>query len=126
MAGKTTGPGLLCQAPRIDRRHDGLDLPVDESSLAEPDDREPIEIVARPRIGVAYAGAWATRPPRFSIRGNAFVSRRWRKASQPLHRFAPSGPIRCVTARPAAHREPCPPVIARETEEAIGAALRRE
>ena len=76
MAGKTNGPGLLCQAPRIDRRHDGLDLPGDELSLAEPDDRGPIEIVARPRIGVAYAGAWATRPPRCSIRGNAFVSRR--------------------------------------------------
>ena len=62
--------------PRIDRRHDGLDLLGDELSLAEPDDRGLIEIVARPRIGVAYAGAWATRPPRFSIRGNAFVSRR--------------------------------------------------
>ena len=65
----------LAGTPRIDRRHDGLDLPGDELSLAEPDDRGPIEIVARPRIGVAYAGTWATRPPRFSIRGNAFVSR---------------------------------------------------
>ena len=54
----------------------GLDLPGDELSLAEPDDRGLIEIVARPRIGVAYAGAWATRPPRCSIRGNALVSRR--------------------------------------------------
>ena len=76
MAGKTTRPGLLCQAPRIDRRHDGLDLPGDELSLAEADDRGLIEIVARPRIGVAYAGAWATSPPGCSIRGNAFVSRR--------------------------------------------------
>jgi len=76
VAGKSTGPGLLCQAPRIDRRHDGLDLPGDEPSLAEPDDRGLIEIVARPRIGVVHAGAWSTRPPRCSIRGNAFVSRR--------------------------------------------------
>ena len=53
VAGKSTGPGLLCQAPRIDRRHDGLDLPGDELSLAEPDRRGLIEIVARPRIGVA-------------------------------------------------------------------------
>jgi DNA-3-methyladenine glycosylase len=75
IAGKSTGPGLLCQAPRIDRRHDGLDLPGDELSLAEPDDRGLIEIVARPRIGVANASTWATRPPRCSIRGNAFVSR---------------------------------------------------
>ena len=71
-----TGPGLLCQATRIDRRHYDLDLPGDELPLAEPDDRGLIEIVARPRIGVAYAGARTTRPPRFSIRGNAFVSRR--------------------------------------------------
>ena len=87
--GRRPAPGLLCQAPRIDRRHDGFGLPGDELSLAEPDDRGLIEIVARPRIGVAYAGARATRPPRFSIRGNAFVSRRWRKRSQPLHRFPP-------------------------------------
>ena len=55
---------------------DVLDLPGDELSLAEPDDGGPIEIVAQPRVGVAYAGAWATRPPRFSIRGSALVSRR--------------------------------------------------
>jgi hypothetical protein len=35
----------------------GLDLPGDELSLAEPDDGGLIEIVARLRIGVAYAGA---------------------------------------------------------------------
>ena len=44
------------KAPWIDRRHDGLDPPGDELSLAEPDDRGLIEIVARTRIGVAYAG----------------------------------------------------------------------
>jgi hypothetical protein len=54
MAGKTTGPGLLCLAPRIDRRHDGLDQRGDELPLAEPDDRGLIEIVARPRIGAGY------------------------------------------------------------------------
>src|SRR5262249_4022792 len=111
-------------APVGRRRHDGLDLPGDELSLAEPDDRGLIEIVARPRIGVAYAGAWATRPPRFSIRGNAF-SRGGRKGPPPLPGSAPSGPWRGLTPRPAARGGPCPPVIARATEEAIGEALRR-
>jgi DNA-3-methyladenine glycosylase len=72
----TRGPGLLCRALGIDRRHNGLDLVGTELFLAEPAHREPIEVVARPRIGVAYAGEWAARPLRFFIRGNPFVSRK--------------------------------------------------
>jgi DNA-3-methyladenine glycosylase len=71
----TRGPGRLCRALGIDRRHNGLDLVGDDLFLAEPPRREPIEVVARPRIGVAYAGEWADKPLRFLIRGNAFVSR---------------------------------------------------
>ena len=75
-ASRVAAPGAVrCPHRRRGRRHDGLDLPGDELSLAEPDDRGLIEIVARPRIGVVYAGAWATGPPRCSIWGNAFVSR---------------------------------------------------
>ena len=74
--GNTRGPGLLCRALGIDRRHNGHDLVGDALFLAEPERREPIEVVARPRIGVAYAGEWAARPLRFFIRGNAFVSRK--------------------------------------------------
>ena len=74
--GSTKGPGLLCRALGIDRSHNGHDLVGDDLFLAEPDDREPFEVVARPRIGVAYAGEWAEKPLRFYIRGNPFVSRK--------------------------------------------------
>src|SRR3954447_19276186 len=74
--GSTKGPGLLCRALGIDRGDNGHDLVSDDLFLAEPDRREPFEIVARPRIGVAYSGEWAARPLRFYIGGNAFVSRK--------------------------------------------------
>jgi DNA-3-methyladenine glycosylase len=74
--GSTKGPGLLCRALGIDRSHSGRDLVGTDLFLAEPADREPFEIVARPRIGVAYAGEWAARPLRFYVAGNAFISRK--------------------------------------------------
>ena len=73
--GNTRGPGLLCRALEIDRARNGLDLLGDDLFFAEPEDREPIEVAAGPRVGVAYAKEWAEKPLRFWIRGNAFVSR---------------------------------------------------
>jgi DNA-3-methyladenine glycosylase len=74
--GRTRGPGLVCRALGIDRRLDGRDLTRGGALFfAEPERRLPFEIEARPRVGVGYAGAWAAEPLRFSIRGNAFVSR---------------------------------------------------
>ncbi len=72
----TRGPGLLCRALGIDRAHNGLDLTGDELFFAAKDPAEPLEVVAAPRIGVDYAGAWAALPLRFYIRGNPFVSRK--------------------------------------------------
>lgn len=74
--GSPKGPGLLCRAMGIDRRLDGLDMVGGDLFFAEPDDPAPFEVVARPRIGVDYAGEWATRLLRFTIGGNAFVSRK--------------------------------------------------
>ena len=74
--GSTKGPGLLCRALAIDRSHSGDDLVGDDLFLAEPEEREPFEVVARPRIGVAYAGEWAARALRFYVAGNAFISRK--------------------------------------------------
>ena len=48
----------------------------DELYLAEPEQRVPINVVARPRIGVGYAGDGAEKQLRFLIWGNAFVTRR--------------------------------------------------
>ncbi len=87
--GRTHGPGLLCKALEIDRRHDGGDLLGDTIWIAEAEDDpgrgasrpgEPARaprgvIVRRPRIGVDYAGPWARRLLRFYLRGNRHVSR---------------------------------------------------
>ena len=74
--GRTQGPGLLCRALGIDLRQYGLDLTGPDLYFAAPTVREPIEVVARPRIGVAYAGEWAEKPLRFYVAGNAFVSKK--------------------------------------------------
>ncbi|MBL8201731.1 MAG: DNA-3-methyladenine glycosylase [Chromatiales bacterium] len=74
LAGKASGPGLLCRALGVDRRLNGADLLGDRLFIAagEPGG---IRIVKRPRIGVDYAGAWARRLLRFYIRGSEHVSR---------------------------------------------------
>src|SRR4051794_7066388 len=74
--GSTKGPGLLCRALGIDRGDNGHDLLSDDLFIAEPAKHESFEVVARPRVGVDYAGEWAARPLRFLIGGNAFVSRK--------------------------------------------------
>ena len=73
--GRTQGPGLLCKAMDIDKRLNGHDLLSDDFYIAAPPEPETFTIVKRPRIGVAYAGAWAKRLLRFYIKGNPFVSR---------------------------------------------------
>ena len=75
LAGRASGPGLLCRALGVDRRLNGADLLGDTLCITDPDPAE-FRIVKRPRIGVDYAGAWARRLLRFYIRGNASVSRR--------------------------------------------------
>jgi DNA-3-methyladenine glycosylase len=74
--GNTRGPGLLCKAMGIDRSMTGHDLLSDELYLAAPTDPSSITVVRRPRIGVAYAGEWATKPLRFYIENNPFVSKK--------------------------------------------------
>lgn len=75
--GTTNGPGRLCRALGIDRRLHGHDLTSGELVFTEPESPvEPFSIVTRPRVGVDYAGEWASKPLRFYIEGNRFVSRR--------------------------------------------------
>jgi DNA-3-methyladenine glycosylase len=67
----TNGPGKLCMALGLDRRHYGVDLCGDELYLLDG----PRRAVARsPRINVDYAGSWAARPWRFYEKGNRYVS----------------------------------------------------
>lgn len=71
--GKTTGPGLLCNAMDIDRRLNGHDLLSDDFYVAGKTENH--RIIKRPRVGVDYAGHWARRHLRFYIAGNPFISR---------------------------------------------------
>lgn len=76
VAGKTDGPGLLCNAMGIDRRLNGHDLLSDDFFVAAPAGEGSFRIVKRPRIGVEYARHWARRHLRFYIAGNDYVSRK--------------------------------------------------
>ncbi len=76
LALNASGPGRLCKAMGIDRSHYGHDLCSDDFFVAEPMESERPSIVARPRVGVDYAGEWAHKPLRFYIEGNKYVSRK--------------------------------------------------
>jgi DNA-3-methyladenine glycosylase len=75
VTGKTSGPGLLCRAMKIDRRLNAHDLLSDDFHIADPGKPEKFTIAKSPRIGVDYAGHWARRHLRFYIKGNPFISR---------------------------------------------------
>lgn len=66
------GPGKVTQALGLDRRHDRRDLAEGDLFVAAA--VTPPRIARGPRIGVAYAGAWAARPLRFWWRDHPAVS----------------------------------------------------
>ena len=65
------GPGRLCEALRIDRTLDGIDLCQDGPLWLGSDGQAPDEIGQGIRIGITRA---ADSPLRFYVRGNGFVS----------------------------------------------------
>ena len=69
------GPGLLCRALHIDKRHNGHDLISGNLYIAESARSQRITVAKRPRVGVDYARHWARRLLRFYIKGNAYISR---------------------------------------------------
>ena len=71
----TKGPGKLCIALGIDRRLDGADLLGERVWLEERVGVRRSQISSGPRIGIDYAGEWVTKPWRFWIKDNPFVSR---------------------------------------------------
>lgn len=73
------GPGLLCKALGVDRRHNGLDLCASDPRartlwLEAPRHPRPLRAGSSARIGVDYAGDWAQRPWRFYDRDSPYVS----------------------------------------------------
>jgi DNA-3-methyladenine glycosylase len=73
----TSGPGRLCQALAIDRRHDGVNLCASGAHLfLEAGDPVPDPAVtAGPRVNVRGDETALTAPWRFYIEGNPHVSR---------------------------------------------------
>ncbi|MCC6667894.1 MAG: DNA-3-methyladenine glycosylase [Polyangiaceae bacterium] len=69
----TNGPGKLCVAFGIDRRHDGVDLTGSGGLYLA--DAPATRVVTARRVGIDYAGAWAKRRWRFLEPGNRYVSR---------------------------------------------------
>jgi DNA-3-methyladenine glycosylase len=75
----TNGPAKLCQALQIDRALNGIDLADERSALwIEADRSVPARSIARgPRRGLGRTPEpWLSRPWRYWIRGNLFVSKR--------------------------------------------------
>jgi DNA-3-methyladenine glycosylase len=66
------GPGKVTQALVLDRRHDRRDLAHGDLFVAAA--LSPPRIAKGPRIGIAYAGAWADKPLRFWWRDHPAVS----------------------------------------------------
>ncbi len=75
-ADRGAGPALVCRALRIDRSCTGLDLTTSGLSLENAPAVPDGAVRVGRRIGVDYAGEWATHPWRFWVAESAFVSRR--------------------------------------------------
>ena len=69
-----SGPGKLCQAFVIAKSLNGTEMCGNVLYVEDRSEPRP-KILARPRIGVDYAGKWKDKPWRFLIRGSEFVSR---------------------------------------------------
>lgn len=75
VTGSTDGPGKLTRALAISRAHNGIDLTGARLWLEDRGDPE-VKVLATPRIGVDYAGEWATRPWRFIDPASPCLSRK--------------------------------------------------
>ncbi|MEM9065274.1 MAG: DNA-3-methyladenine glycosylase [Planctomycetota bacterium] len=70
------GPAKLCEALVLDRAQSGVDAcRSSELFLEAGDEACPRKIASSARVGVAYAGVWATKPLRFFLDGEAHVSK---------------------------------------------------
>jgi DNA-3-methyladenine glycosylase len=66
------GPGRLCQALGVTRKHDGL--PLDRAPFDLEARSADVDIVAGPRIGITQA---ADKPWRYGLAGSKFLSKRF-------------------------------------------------
>jgi len=72
----TNGPSKLCQAMNINTSLNGIDLCGDEIFITNQIGlRSKEEIIGAPRVNIDYAEEYRDKLWRFSLRGNAFVSK---------------------------------------------------
>jgi DNA-3-methyladenine glycosylase len=71
----TNGPGKLCIAMGIDRSLDRADLLGDDVWIEEGESVKPRHIASGPRVGINYAEEYVSKPWRFWIKNNPYVSR---------------------------------------------------
>lgn len=73
----TNGPGKLCKAFRIDRTYNGADLMGERVWIEDAGYDVPArKIASGPRIGINYAEEFVSKPWRFWIKDNSYVSRK--------------------------------------------------
>jgi DNA-3-methyladenine glycosylase len=72
----TSGPGKLAIAFGVTKELNAADLTGDRIWLEEFRTVDPRDVTTAPRIGIDYAGIDATRPLRFWIKDNPFVSKK--------------------------------------------------
>lgn len=73
---RADGPGRLTRALGITRVHDAVDLvDGDAITIAPREEGRRVRVAVTPRVGVAYAGAWADEPWRFLDRDSDGVSK---------------------------------------------------
>jgi DNA-3-methyladenine glycosylase len=72
----TNGPGKLCLAMGIDRSLDGADLLGSRVWIEMAENLKPRQIAKGPRVGIDYAEEYVTKPWRFWIKDNPYVSRK--------------------------------------------------
>ncbi len=78
--GKTDGPGKLCKALSITRKHNALDLTDEkQTSLFLEQGALVQNVVTTTRVGIDYAKEWKDAPLRFYDDDSAFISKRIKK-----------------------------------------------
>lgn len=70
---RSAGPGRVGRWLDVDRRDDRSDVVT--GRVAVRDGTPPARVAVGPRVGVAYAGAWADAPLRFGDADSALLSR---------------------------------------------------
>jgi DNA-3-methyladenine glycosylase len=68
----TNGPGKLCQALGIDRRHDGARLDRGRLRILQGEHVPDADVAVSPRVGITKAAEW---PLRFFVAGDPHVSK---------------------------------------------------